>query len=441
VNDARAARAACRHTRLLGDVGRRASWGFLDQVLSSASNFALSAFVAATISAAGFGAFTLVYAVYGVFLGLSGGFASIPLVVRFSAAAPTQFRAATRASAGAALAVGTAGGVLCLAVAPFTAPAIADPLRALGVMLPGLLVQDTWRYSFVTGGRPVRAAANDGLWIVLQLVGIAALLAADAVSALSMVLVWGGSATAAALLGCRQARVIPAPRLALGWLREQRALTFRYAAEALVHRSGWWLALGLVGAVAGLRVVGALRGAYLLLGGPLNLLFTGATFVFVAEGVRLLHRSPAKLPEATRGLSAAATVITLAWCILVLLLPGAIGSRLLGSTWPQAEPVLPVLTLLVLALAASMGPTQGMLALGAAKRSLFTQVAGLGVELPSMPAAAVVAGARGAALATGLTAVFRTVLAWVQFRRALRDSAASLRAETAEQALREAAAG
>lgn len=430
-------RGGTGHTSTVTSIARRASWGFLDQVLSSGSNFALSAFVAATISAAGFGAFTLVYAVYGVCVGLSSGLASIPLVVMYSAARPARFRAGARASVGTALAVGAVAGIVCIVVAPTTASDVAGPLRALGVTLPGLLVQDAWRYSFVTGGRPAKAAANDGLWIVFQLTGIVVLLAAGAVTALSMVLVWGGSACAAAAFGCWQARVLPAPQQAFRWLREQRALTLRYAAEAMIHRSGWWLALALVGVVAGLRVVGALRAALLLLLGPLNLLFVGATFVFVSEGVRLLHRSPERLRGAMRRLSAAAVGIAIVWCICVLLLPDSLGSQVLGSTWPQAEPLLPILVLLVLALAASMGPTQGMLALGAAKRSLFTQMAGLAVDLPSVTGAAVLAGARGAALASGVTGVFRTALAWTQFRRALREPAASLATDPHAQAARE----
>lgn len=426
------------HTAPGGTVVRRVSWGFLDQLLSSGSNFALTAFVAASISAPGFGAFTAVYAVYGVCVGLSSGLASIPLTVLYSAAPAARYRAATRASVGTAVTVGTVAGILCLAAAPLTSAGVGNPLRALGVALPGLLAQDAWRYSFVTGGHPAKAAANDGLWVVLQLAGIAILLAVGRVSALSMVLVWGGSASAAALLGCWQAQVVPAPRQTFAWLREQRTLTFRYAAEAMIHRSGWWLVLAVVGAVSGLRVIGALRGALLLIGGPLNLLFVGTTFVFVSEGVRLLHHSPARLLPAMRSLSAAATSLAIAWCVVIVLLPDSLGSRVLGSTWPRAEPLLPILTLLMVALAASMGATQGLLALGAARRSLFTQAAGLAADVPTVVGGALLAGARGAALASGVTAVFRTVLAWTQFRRALREPVASLSLGASEQPMPEA---
>jgi O-antigen/teichoic acid export membrane protein len=201
----------------------------------------------------------------------------------------------------------------------------------------------------------------------------------------------------------------------------------------MIHRSGSWLALSLVGAVAGLQVVGALRGALLLVAGPLSLLFVGTTFVFVSEGVRLLHQSPTQLQRAMRSLAAAATAIAIAWSVVVLMLPDAIGSRLLGATWQQAKPLLPLLVPWVLAVGASMGAIQGLFALGAARRSLFTQAAGLAASLPSMTAAAALAGARGAALAGGLSAVFGTVLAWFQFRRALSEPITSVDAGSPEQ--------
>ncbi len=404
---------------------RRVGWGFFDQALSSGSNFGLSAFVAASVSARAFGAFTIVYGVYNLVGGFSAGLASVPLVVTYSAAPVERYRVAARSAVGSALAVGLLGGLVCLLASPFITAAVAEPLRALGVALPGLLVQDAWRYSFVTGGQPSKAAANDGLWTGLQLLGSGVLLATGAVSTLSMVLLWGGSATVAAVFGCWQAKVVPAPQQVLAWLSEQQKLTWRYAAEAVVHRSGAWVALALVGAVAGLKVVGALRGAILLVTGPLNLILVGATFAFAAEGVRLLHRSPEQLPRAIRRLNAATTGAAVAWCAVVLLLPGAVGAHVLGDTWHQAEPLLPVFAVYMIALSASLAPNQGMMAMGAARRSLFTQVVGLALDLPCMVAGAALAGAPGAAVAAVVTTTLRTCLAWIQFRRALSDPLAS----------------
>ena len=185
----------------------------------------------------------------------------------------------------------------------------------------------------------------------------------------------------------------PAPGRTLEWLKEQRVLGPRYAIESVVHRSGGSLALAVVGAVAGLQAVGALRGALLLATGPLNMLFVGATFAFVPEGVRLLRRSPELFPGAMRRLGLGVALVALAWSLVAIAIPDALGAKLLGSTWAGAEPLLPYLTLFAVSLGAYMGAAQGLLALRAARRSLFVQLAGLAVSLPAVTAGAAVAGA------------------------------------------------
>lgn len=81
---------------------RHAGWGLLDQILSTATNLAMGIFVAATVSPRQFGAFSVAYAAYGVWLGISAGVASAPLIVRFSASENTQLRRAERSSVGTA---------------------------------------------------------------------------------------------------------------------------------------------------------------------------------------------------------------------------------------------------------------------------------------------------------------------------------------------------
>jgi O-antigen/teichoic acid export membrane protein len=136
-----------------------------------------------------------------------------------------------------------------------------------------------------------------------------------------------------------------------------------------------------------------------------------------------------------RSVSLVTTSGAVIWCIIVFLLPDAVGSRVLGATWQEAKPLLPLVALVMVGLATSMGPTQGMLALGAARRSLFTQVAALAVSLPLTVVGAILAGARGAAMLMAVTSVFRTTLAWVQFRRALSDHSPSGEPESPAQAL------
>src|SRR5947209_7999458 len=156
-------------------LSRRAGWGFIDQALSSLTNFGLSILVAATVSAEQFGTFALIWGAYSAILGVSAGLTSAPLTVRFSAAAGDRLAQAERASLGAALGLGLLGSVGFYVAALVAGGKAAGALLAMGVVLPGLLTQDTWRYVFVTRGRPILAAANDGCWALFQIVGLGSL--------------------------------------------------------------------------------------------------------------------------------------------------------------------------------------------------------------------------------------------------------------------------
>ena len=62
---------------------------------------------------------------------------------------------------------GVAAGVLCV-VAGLLLPDPAGPVFvALGIALPGLAVQDSWRFAFFAGGRGSSAFLNDLFWTVL----------------------------------------------------------------------------------------------------------------------------------------------------------------------------------------------------------------------------------------------------------------------------------
>lgn len=402
-------------------VARRAGWGFLDQVLSSATNFAFGILVAAVASPDEFGAFSLVYGVYSICIGLSAGLASNPLVVRFSAAGAREQREAQTASVGTALVLGLLGGTICVGVALILGSSVTTPLLVLGLLLPGLLVQDAWRFAFMARARPAQAAVNDAAWAVLQVIGTGTLLALHAVSAATLVLVWGGAATIAGALGCVQAGTSPAPRQARRWLAAHRDLGPRLALESVAHRSGAWLAVAAVGAIAGLSAVAALRGALLLVTGPLNLLFVGAAFVAVPETVRLLESTPEKLQRLTWTVSGAIAAVSAGWCIVVLALAPVVGSRLLGETWPLARPLLLTLTFFAVAQALSIGPAQSLWAMAAAVRSLRCQLANVLLMLVTTAAGAAIDGARGAAaglVATGVLSV--GIWSW-QFRRGAAD--------------------
>ena len=65
--------------RLQGQRVRRLGWGVADQAVSSLTNFGVSIYVARTLGAVQFGAFSLAYVTYAFALNASRGLATDPL--------------------------------------------------------------------------------------------------------------------------------------------------------------------------------------------------------------------------------------------------------------------------------------------------------------------------------------------------------------------------
>ena len=151
---------------------RRLGWGVADQGISSLANFALGLFVARSVGADSFGAFSLAFITYTVVINAARGLATDPLLVRFSGALVRPWRRATSAASGTALVVGVGVGILCI----FAGLLLPDPLGpafvALGIGLPGLALQDSWRFAFFACGRGASAFINDLVWGVLLVLAL-----------------------------------------------------------------------------------------------------------------------------------------------------------------------------------------------------------------------------------------------------------------------------
>ncbi len=143
---------------------RRLGWGVLDQGISSLSNFALGLFVARSFGASNFGAFTLAYITYTFVINAARGLATDPLLVRYSGDVSRRWRRATSAATGTALLVGAAAGVICFLVGLLLPDPLGPVFMALGVGLPALTLQDSFRFAFfATGHGSVRIHQRSGL--------------------------------------------------------------------------------------------------------------------------------------------------------------------------------------------------------------------------------------------------------------------------------------
>ena len=291
---------------------------------------------------------------------------------------------------------------------------------AFGLTLPGLLLQDGWRSAFFAAGKGSKAFQNDLVWACTLFPGLGLLAAAGQTSIFWLTLVWGWSATIAAVIGVIQSGVRPRPLMATSWWREHRDLGPRYLTEAVVSTGASQAAWYGVGVVAGLSAVGAMRAA-LLMFGPLQILSTGIGLMVVPEGVRAMNRSLTELERAALALSAGLVVVAVGWCVFLLLIPESFGVWLLGSTWDAVVPLLVPLGLTFAGLLAMIGPMTVLRAVANSRRSLRANVVTSIATFAFIVAGAWLGSALGAAVGAALAAWVGTAAWWRQSLLAIRD--------------------
>jgi O-antigen/teichoic acid export membrane protein len=397
---------------------QRLGWGVADQAFSSVTNFALGVAVARTASAHSFGAFGIAFAVYTVSFGFARALTSDVLSVRYSAVSDQDWRRGTASATGTALVVGAIIGAGCLAVGITAHGALGKALIVLGPALPGLLLQDTWRYAFFAVGRPRSAFTNDLVWAIVLFPFLGVLSATDRSSVSWCMFAWEFSAVCAAMFGIWQARLLPDISAVRRWLIEHRDFIGPFLGEFAALRVSSQIVTFVVAALATLTAAGSLRGAFILLN-PLNVFLLGFRNVVVPEGVRLLERSTKLLRSRTIVLSLGLGGLAAIWGTLLLFLPTRAGTALLGETWIGARPLILPLTLWMISSGFTIGPAAAVRSLAAVRRSLHTRVLISVITVVAAVAGAIAAGVLGAAWALGLTSCVGAGLWWWQFERAI----------------------
>lgn len=397
----------------------RVGWGVADQALSSLMNFALGVAMARSVSTRSFGQFGLLSASYVLVLGCSRGLNTEPLAVRYSAASPSEWRHATAAATGAALGMGAALGLGYGLVGLATGGATERPLLALGWSLPGLLLQDSWRFAFISAGRSRLAAANEGMVALLLFPALVLYQSAGDPSVAGFILVWGATGWVGGLLGALQARLAPRPLGAWVWWREHRDLGPRYVGDFLAIGGASSLSLYAIGGVSGLVAVGALRAGFLALG-PFLMVMMAAYTIALPEGVRAYARSNESLRRTSVVLSAVLTGAALLWGGTVLSLPDPVGRAMLGPSWGAGRAVLVPLIVYYLASAIASGACHSLRAMGAAAQSLRVRLVSAPFIVVGAIVGAAVGEAQGAAWGMAVANAGGTFLWWRQYPLALR---------------------
>ncbi|TDW94239.1 O-antigen/teichoic acid export membrane protein [Kribbella pratensis] len=407
-------------------IAGRLGWAVADQAVSSLENFLLGVFVANVLGAEGLGALGLAFVAYSIALSCSRALATDALMIRFSGTAGDVWRTAASAATGVALLTGTAIGVICVglglilkAAEPGSEAGIA--FLAIGIAMPALTLQDSWRCAFFAAERGARAFLVDVVWTVLFLSLLMVVHLTGNTSLMLVLIGFGATALVAAVAGMIYARTVPRVHAARSWLRAHRDLGTRFLVENVVMGAGGQIRAPVVAAAVGLAAVGAIRAAEMLIG-PVAALLMGISQVSVPEAARALRKGSGPLLRLCLGISAGLASVAFAWGLVVIVIfPFGIGSMLLDGVWPDAHRL--VLGVMVSSAfgCLQIGPSAGLRALGRADRTMRCQLVVSALFILLGTVGAVTGGALGAVWGTAIASAVGSAIWWWQFLRARRE--------------------
>jgi O-antigen/teichoic acid export membrane protein len=390
--------------------------------MSSISNFIVNIYIARSLGAVQYGAFAVAYVTYGFALNASRGLATDPLLVRFSGTSIPVWRRAVARCTGTAITVGLTAGALILGVAALLSGTARLAFMALGLVMPALMLQDSWRFSFFALGRGSQAFLNDTVWTVTLIPALLLLRKTGHANVFWFVFAWGASAAVAAAIGPLQARLMPKLSGSWEWMYRHRDLGPRYLAEGTVNNASAQLRNYGVGLILGLAAVGYIQAATTLMG-PFMVIYFGMGLVAVPEAAGVLRRSPRHLPVFCLLVSGGLTLLGVAWGIVLLVgLPRGLGHLMLGELWKPTYPLVLPTTLYFIGGSIASGASVGLHALGDARRSLNFMVVGTTLSVALSIAGAMVHGAVWAMVGFAAGQWIAALVCWRHLRVSLRES-------------------
>ena len=356
------------------------AWGFVDQALSSATNFGLSLLAGRLLGPSGLGHVFLGFSAYLVAMGLLRGLLIEPLIA-VSAATSEQNR---RVTASQTLTLSILLGLLasvCLAGVGLLFP---DPAGRAFLMfspwiVPGL-VQQTWRGLLFRDRRPAAAAANDGAWFAVM--AIAAPVALSVGTDWALVAAWGAGATAGAVFGFAQTGIRPSTlrRAWSWWWRDAMPFGKWNVGTVVVSNLGTNALTFVVAAILGADALGGFRATQTIFA-PLTLILPALAMPGLPAVSRALRHGFREARSLAMELSGIAVVAALGFVVVLLLggwrlLPALFGpefARYQDLIWPTAAwqvSAAAAIGCVLLLKAAQRGPTL-----------LISRAAGTGVTI------------------------------------------------------------
>lgn len=222
-------------------------------------------------------------------------------------------------------------------------------------------------------------------------------------------------ATSGAIIGYASA-LITHLSLAPWWARHpaETKAAWLFSLDYAAGSGGSALSTALLGVTSSATTVGALRGAGTILG-PVSLLSTTVRSLIIPYLTRARRVGERYEFKRAAAIAIALGVILGIPAALLCLLPGSMGTALLGSTWRAAAPLLPALAIeSVLALVGNIA-SAGHRSRLAGARSLALRLS-VGIPRPFVVIAAAAAmGALGAAWAMAALSILNCVIWWASY--------------------------
>lgn len=392
--------------------------GLTDQLLFSLSNLMLTVMVARESTAAQFGAFSLAYVVFLVVQGVVRGLVAEPFSVSYSNSSEPDWRDAATNGAGSATSMGGAVGVIISVCGWLVGGTFGQTLCALGILLPGLLLQDFMRYAALAARRPGAAAINDCIQLLLQSVGIAFLVLEVHTSAWQILTAWGLSAWIAGAFSALHLRVRPNLGGMRRWFNRQGVLPRRLAADNLITQLGQHSGSLTLAAVAPISQVAALNGGATMFR-PSAVFSMAVRSAVVPELVRSATRSTSRFQRDVLLTAGLLAVLSILWSATVLALPNSIGVSVLGDTWEKSEPLFPYLAFAQILSSCTIAPMVGLRSLAAGSRTVRARISTTIINVIFLVAGAIIDGALGTVVALAISRPIEASIWWAHYRRAV----------------------
>jgi O-antigen/teichoic acid export membrane protein len=391
----------------------RAGGALIDQVLSSGTQLLLIVLVAREADPATFGAFSVALIAHGFLLGVMRA-AIAEVVLLRCRADPSATRAeacrglflALLASVVAGLGLAGAGVAIGGTVGPF--------LLLVALAAPFVYAQDLLRYVAYGAGRVDDAVLTDGLWLGVQVVASALLLAAGDATPTRLVLAWVLSAAVGGVALALRRHVRPRAVAVRRWWADERARASGFLADFLVSNGMWQGSFLLLGALLSLEELGALRVAIVAVS-PLANLLAGVRTLTLAH-LSSLRAQPARAGRRAAQMGLALSAAAAAYGIGLVLLPDTWGSELFGETWTEAATLVGIIAAAEVLRLPTFAAIDLVKVLGAPFDLVRTRLAGGVCVVVGLVLGAVVAGPRGAAVGTAVGYALNLAIWWRRAR-------------------------